>query len=145
MCTYVVGRERKMMSFLLCELLSHLTTNDKTSCFFLYIVPPESKSIHHIRYIVYGSSVVFRLLLIIWGVLQDRGYFIRDVPYTDIDYVVFSDAAREISHGGSPYDRTTYRYTPFLAWLLLPNGMCWLLRPFPFDDTSMDTTTTTRI
>eukprot|EP01084_Bolivina_argentea_P292858 503575_1 len=81
----------------------------------------ESKSIHHIRYIVYGSSVIFRLLLIIWGVLQDRGYFIRDVPYTDIDYVVFSDAAREISHGGSPYDRTTYRYTPFLAWLLLPN------------------------
>ncbi len=86
---------------------------------------------YRLRWIVYGSSVIFRLLLIIWGVFQDRGYFIRDVPYTDMDYVVFSDAAREVLHGGSPYDRTTYRYTPFLAWLLLPNGTCWFLHTLP--------------
>jgi GPI mannosyltransferase 1 subunit M len=31
---------------------------------------------------------------------------------------VYSDAAQHIQNGNSPYNRTTYRYTPFLAYIL---------------------------
>lgn len=59
-----------------------------------------------------------RLIVILYGMFHDRWF---NVPFTDVDYFVFSDAAQNVALGGSPYDRQTYRYPPLLAWILVPN------------------------
>ncbi|GAX82184.1 hypothetical protein CEUSTIGMA_g9612.t1 [Chlamydomonas eustigma] len=65
-----------------------------------------------------GGSAVLRLLLIAWGEFQDRNF---EVKYTDIDYHVFTDAAWYVTRGKSPYERSTYRYSPLLSYLMVPN------------------------
>ena len=79
-----------------------------------------------------------RIVLLGWGSYQDQ---VSAVKYTDVDYFVFTDAAAclafpaspdcSLATGplrnflplrmGDPYARDTYRYTPILAFLALPN------------------------
>ncbi len=70
------------------------------------------------RVALYGAAAVLRLALLAYGEWQDNHMAVK---YTDVDYYVFSDATRFVADGASPFRRATYRYTPFLAWMLLPN------------------------
>lgn len=78
------------------------------------------------------AAAILRLILIAVSEVQD---WLAEVPYTDIDYRVFSEAAESVALGQSPYEgrtpllaqpETRYRYSPLLAYVLLPN--IWLFR-----------------
>ncbi|EGF78356.1 hypothetical protein BATDEDRAFT_30547 [Batrachochytrium dendrobatidis JAM81] len=66
-------------------------------------------------------GIALRVGLLIYATVQDTHPVIK---YTDIDYSVFSDAAAYlVSPVGpnSPFARSTYRYTPLLAYMMIPN------------------------
>jgi len=62
-------------------------------------------------------AFILRMGLLLFGDIQD--YYAK-VKYTDLDYAVYTDAAKYVLQGKSPYDRHTYRYTPLLAYLMIP-------------------------
>ncbi|OAY71518.1 GPI mannosyltransferase 1 [Ananas comosus] len=64
-------------------------------------------------------SAILRLALVVYGEWQDAH---MEVRYTDVDYIVFSDAAAMVAAGRSPFERSTYRYSPLLAFVLVPNS-----------------------
>ncbi|KAG8344716.1 putative mannosyltransferase [Trypanosoma vivax] len=68
------------------------------------------------RLLVAGALV--RLLLVVYAHFHDQWFRVK---YTDIDYMIVVDGAREMWSGNSPFDRTTFRYTPLLAMLALPS------------------------
>ena len=59
-----------------------------------------------------------RIVLLIVGIWMDRN---TSVGFTDLDYKVFSDGAKYVLRGESPYQRHTYRYTPLLAYVMTLN------------------------
>ncbi|KAI0861317.1 glycosyltransferase family 50 protein [Xylaria cubensis] len=75
---------------------------------------------------LFTSAALLRLGMLLYGLWQDAN---SPLKYTDIDYLVFTDAARftfspsSSSSSSSPYERETYRYTPLLAWLLYPTTL----------------------
>lgn len=70
---------------------------------------------------LYSAAVLLRLVLLVYGLWQDAN---SPLKYTDIDYLVFTDATRFVSQGhpAGPYARETYRYTPLLSWALIPTA-----------------------
>lgn len=67
---------------------------------------------------IISLAIALRAFLLLFGAWQDSHLAVK---YTDIDYAVYTDAAHFVVAGGSPYDRSTYRYSPLLAILMTPN------------------------
>ncbi|KAH8308943.1 hypothetical protein KR059_003654 [Drosophila kikkawai] len=59
-------------------------------------------------------SAMLRIALICYGQIHDSR---SAVPYTDIDYKVVTDGARQVLAGETPFARHTYRYSPIMAYL----------------------------
>ena len=98
--------------------------------------PSTIKTLFSNTRLILSISLLFRALLLLWGEYQDAN---SPLKYTDIDYLVFTDASRYISNNQSPYLRETYRYTPLLAWLLYPSSLggrwfCFGKAVFAFGD-----------
>ena len=66
----------------------------------------------------FALAAFIRFTLLFYAVFHDQVF---EVKYTDVDYIVFTDASRFVKQGRSPFLREGYRYTPLIAFLLVPN------------------------
>jgi phosphatidylinositol glycan class M len=64
------------------------------------------------------AALLLRCCIVFAVAFVERHPTLTAFTYTDIDYTIFSDGALLSFRGGSPFDRRTYRYTPYLADLL---------------------------
>ena len=60
-------------------------------------------------------SITVRILMIYVSTLVDSYFHIQ---YTDVDYLVITDGSKNFN----PYNRETFRYSPIIAWLVIPNN-----------------------
>ena len=68
-------------------------------------------------------GLILRILALLLGLWIDS--YPGSLRYTDIDYDVFSGAGAYLYQGSSPYDQGTFRYSPLLALLMVPNEAIW--------------------
>ncbi|CAK5042185.1 unnamed protein product [Meloidogyne enterolobii] len=63
-------------------------------------------------------AFLIRLFFILYARIHD---YLFNLNFTDVDYEVFTEAALLVLQGSSPYNLSTYRYSPIIAWILVPN------------------------
>ncbi|KAK2952301.1 putative GPI mannosyltransferase 1 [Blattamonas nauphoetae] len=69
---------------------------------------------------VFLGAFLVRIGFLLYGVWQDAT---MTVKYTDIDYQVLTEGADYVMQGQSPFYRSTYRYSPLYAYLVIPNRL----------------------
>ncbi|XP_065581692.1 GPI mannosyltransferase 1-like [Artemia franciscana] len=76
--------------------------------------PLKNSNVYY--HLLYGF--LLRIILVLWSYIHDQHI---KPKYTDIDYEIYTGAAKYITMGESPYNQETYRYTPLLAQALTAN------------------------
>lgn len=80
------------------------------------------------RHVLFVGFAVRLLIILVTEKAEfgDSKNATRSLVYTDIDYKVYSEAANYVWNlGQSPFNRHTYRYSPLVAYLSIPNVAVW--------------------